>query len=71
MHASRMPTDYSHPSLMRSAICVGDVGDVPLHLLEPVLCQCSAPQLAAIEDETRCDLAYLPTDPQPSAGPLP
>lgn len=31
----------------------GDIGDVPADLLGPVLSQCTAQQLAAIEDETR------------------
>jgi len=31
----------------------GDIGDVPAELLGPVLSQCTAQQLAAIEDETR------------------
>jgi hypothetical protein len=39
---------------------IGDLGDVPLHLLEPVLCQCSAQQLAAIQDETRYSLHCCP-----------
>lgn len=33
--------------------CLEDVGDTPLELLQPVLLQCNAEQLASIEDGTR------------------
>ena len=41
----------------RLLVCIEDIGDTPLELIQPVLLQCNAEQLASIEDGSRCSCA--------------
>lgn len=57
--------DICLSQLVAARSLLGDLGDVPVDLLTPVLSRCSAQQLAAVEDETRAGGRDLSSELEP------